>query len=205
MRGFILSIKKAKGEDIVVTILSLYAKESYYRFYGARHSIIQVGYLIDFELLSDNSRYLPRLKSVRHIDFPWILEDSRVDVWREFIQALDTHLKDKSKLDSFYFELLLKSAFILDKQNPKRVAIESYLHLLEFENRLISQPICLICQTQISQDTSLMQGYKMAHPNCINKYSFNTNLIIKLFQTKSTIDIEDRDIDWLFTRVIDGF
>ena len=205
MRGFILSINKAKKEDLVVTVLSINSKESYYRFFGARHSIIQIGYFIDFELLSDDSRYLPRLKSVRHIDFPWIMNNHRVDIWRDFIKALDKHLYDKTKVDNFYFELLLKSALILDKQNPKRVVCESYLHILEHEHRLNTNPICLICQNKIFNQVSLMQGYKMTHPNCINQYSFDIDLILDFFKSKSTINIEDKEINLLFTRVIDGF
>lgn len=205
MRGFILSINKAKEEDLVVTVLSINAKESYYRFFGTRHPIFQIGYLIDFELLSDNSKYLPRLKSVKHIDFPWIIDNNRVNIWTDFIKALDKHLHDKTKVDDFYFELLLKSALLLNKQNPKRVVCESYLHLLEHEHRLNTNPICLICQNKIYNKVSLMQGYKMTHPNCINQNSFNIDLILDFFKSKSTIHIEDKEINLLFKRVIDGF
>jgi len=187
MRGFIFSINKAKKEDLVVTVLSINSKESYYRFFGARHSIIQIGYFIDFELLSDDSRYLPRLKSVRHIDFPWIMNNHRVDIWRDFIKALDKHLYDKTKVDNFYFELLLKSALILDKQNPKRVVCESYLYLLEYEHRLSSNPICLICQNKIFNQVHKIKAVP-GRLECVANLDNNSNIVVDFAHTPDALE-----------------
>jgi hypothetical protein len=43
MKGFIVSLRRAKNEDLIVTLLEERALRSYYRFYGARHSILQLG------------------------------------------------------------------------------------------------------------------------------------------------------------------
>jgi len=49
VRGFIINIRKAKNEDVIVTVLSNSNVNFYWRFFGARHSILQIGNLIDFE------------------------------------------------------------------------------------------------------------------------------------------------------------
>ena len=37
MRGFVINIKKAKNEDIIVTVLGDNSVTDYWRFFGARH------------------------------------------------------------------------------------------------------------------------------------------------------------------------
>jgi len=62
MKGFILNTKKAKNEDIIVTTLSNSRVGNYWRFFGARHSIIQVGNLIDFEVQESKNDFMPKMR-----------------------------------------------------------------------------------------------------------------------------------------------
>lgn len=53
MQGYIIDIKTVKDDDLIVSILTENHVYTTYRFYGARHSNINVGYKIDFELESN--------------------------------------------------------------------------------------------------------------------------------------------------------
>ena len=50
MQGYIIDIKPVKDDDLIVTILAENELLTAYRFYGARHQTINIGYKIDFEL-----------------------------------------------------------------------------------------------------------------------------------------------------------
>ena len=62
IKGFILSVRKSKNEDSIALVLSPTEVRTYYRFFGARHSILQLGNLIDFEVEGEGSSFLPRLR-----------------------------------------------------------------------------------------------------------------------------------------------
>lgn len=49
MQGYILSMQKTRNEDMIVKILTPMYIKTLYRFYGTRHSIINIGRKIDFE------------------------------------------------------------------------------------------------------------------------------------------------------------
>jgi len=204
MKGFILNIRKAKNEDVIVTVLSKSVTRRYYRFYGARHSILQVGNLIDFEVEDDNKRFMPRLRRVSHTPFPWIYVKNRLIIWQNFIHLFEPHLKD-TNIDSFYFNLLLEKANRWSKQNPKRLAIEAYIELLTYEKRIYYNEFCYICNRVLNNNIGLMRAYIPVHPVCINSISHNKHKIFKLFSTKSTIEIDDDEIDGLFKVLLKGF
>ena len=204
MKGFILSVKNAKNEDTIVTILSNKSSQSYYRFFGARHSIISLGFLIDYEIEGEDSRFLPRLRKVTHLSFDWLKNNSKLLLWHQFITILEPHLRDIEELDEFYFKLLLDSSTKWGRQNPKRVAVESYIKLLQFEGRVHLNNECYICQTSLEAYIGLMAGYKMCHPKCIYSPSLLKTSIIKLLQTKSTIKLDDKDVEYLFDVMLKG-
>ncbi len=52
MQGYIIHITRVKDEDLIVTILTQNVIKTTYRFYGARHSSVHLGYKIDFESLT---------------------------------------------------------------------------------------------------------------------------------------------------------
>lgn len=204
IKGFILSVRKAKNEDSIALILSSTEVRTYYRFFGARHSILQLGNLIDFEVEGEGSSFLPRLRSLSHMGFPWLFDKNRLLLWHNFIKKFEPHLKDTEEVESFYFDLLLAAARKWDKQNPKRIVCESYIELLSYEGRLYHEETCYICEQRIEEEIALMQSFKPAHPGCLYTASLPTKKILDLFETKKTVFLEDHEVDHLFEIVMKG-
>jgi len=204
MKGFILNIRKAKNEDVIVTVLSNCEVTSYYRFYGARHSILQVGNLIDFELQESKNGFMIQIRKISHISFPWIFSNNHLFLWQNFIRLFEPHLKEATQIDSFYFDLLLKIAKKWHKQNPKRLAVEAYIEILDYEGRLYDNGFCYICEDILDDQVGLMRAYLPAHPRCIYGYSYEKQQIFKLFDTKLTIYLNDNIVDKLFNMLLKG-
>ncbi|MEA2028713.1 MAG: recombination protein RecO [Campylobacterota bacterium] len=198
MKGFILRIQPVKDEDCIVTILSYDRVASYYRFYGARHSVIALGFLIDYEIEGEDGKFLPRLRGVSHMGFDWQKSNAKVLLWHQFIRPLSIHLKDVEEVDAFYYNLLLKAAQKINRQNPKRVLVESYLELLEFEGRIYDDDSCYICQGKLGYQVSLMQSFKLTHPECIFSTHIHKKSMVEAFESKSTIHMDDIEVDYLF-------
>lgn len=178
---------------------------TYYRFFGARHSILQLGNLVDFEVEGEDGRFMPRLRSLSHIGFPWIFDKNKLLMWHNFIQKFEPHLRDAEELETFYYDLLLRAAKRWDKQNPKRVVVESYITLLDYEGRLYVQENCFICEQRIEEDIALMQAFKPAHPSCIYSPTLPTKKILDFFENKKTVFLDDYEVDYLYTVVMKGF
>lgn len=204
MKGFILSVKKAKDEDSIARVLSATEIKTYYRFFGARHSILQLGNLIDFEVEGEDGSFMPRLRSLSHIGFSWIFDKNKLLLWHNFIKKFEPHLRDAEEVESFYYDLLLNAAKKWDKQNPKRIICESYIRLLEYEGRLYPEENCFICEERIEEDIALMQAFKPAHPSCIYSSSMPTKKILDFFHTKKTVFLEDDEINYLHEVVMKG-
>jgi recombinational DNA repair protein (RecF pathway) len=204
IKGFILRVRKAKNEDTIALILTPNHIRLYYRFFGARHSILQLGNLIDFEVEGEDGRFLPRLRSLSHIGFPWLFDRNRLLLWHNFIQKFEPHLKDTDEIEPFYFNLLLDAAKRWEKQNPKRIICESYIRLLDFEGRLYPEENCYICEGRIEEEIALMQAFKPAHPHCIYAPSLPTKKILDFFRSKKTVFMENDEVDLLFETVMKG-
>jgi len=204
MKGFILNIRKAKNEDVIVTVLSNCEVTSYYRFFGARHSILQVGNLIDFELQESKNGFMVQIRKISHISFPWIFSHNHLFIWQNFVKLFEPHLKEEIQIDSFYFDLLLKIAKKWHKQNPKRLAVEAYIEILDYEGRLYDNGFCYICEDVLDEQVGLMRAYLPAHPRCIYGYSYDKQQIFKLFDTKLTIHLNDNIVDKLFNTLLKG-
>ena len=205
MKGFVLSIRKVKNEDSIALILTASSVKVYYRFFGARHSILQLGYLIDFEVEGENSTFLPRLRSLSHMGFPWLFDKNRLLVWHQFIQKFEVHLKDATEVDSFYYQLLLDAARKWNHQNPKRIVCESYMALLHYEGRLSMEDTCFICEAPIEEEIALMQAFKVAHPSCIYAPALPAKKIFDALSSKKSIFLEDYEVEYLFDVVMKGF
>ncbi len=177
---------------------------TYYRFFGARHSILQLGNLIDFEVEGEDGRFLPRLRSLSHIGFPWLFDKNRLLIWHNFIKLFEPHLKDTEEIESFYYDLLLQAAKKWGKQNPKRIVCESYIQLLEYEGRVHDEENCYICETPIMEQMSLMQAYIPAHPECLYSASLPKGKIATFFKTQKTLHLEDHEVAYLFDIVMKG-
>ena len=204
MKGFILSVKKAKNEDSIATVLTTTEVKTYYRFFGARHSILQLGNLVDFEIEGEDGRFMPKLRSLSHMGFPWLFDKNKLLMWHNFIKKFEPHLRDAEELDSFYYDLLLDAAKKWDKQNPKRIVCESYITLLEYEGRLYPEENCFICEQRIEEEIALMQAFRPAHPTCIYAPALPTKKILDFFQNKKTVFFEDDEVEYLYNVVMKG-
>jgi hypothetical protein len=193
-----------KNEDSVAMLLTTENVRTYYRFFGARHSILQLGNLVDFEVEGEDGRFLPRLRSLSHIGFPWLFDKNRLLIWHNFIKLFEAHLKDAEEIDSFYYDLLLQAARKWEKQNPKRIVCESYILLLSHEGRVHDEENCYICETPVAEQVSLMQALIPAHPECIYAPALPTAKIRYFFESGQTIALEDHEVDLLFNVVMKG-
>ncbi len=205
MQGYIININKVKDEDLIVTVLTEDSVLTMYRFYGARHSTINLGYKIDFEVQSSIKSTIPQLRGVLHLGSKWTMQRERMYIWQSFIQLFYKHLKDIDEIHSFYFNLLEECNHKWHTQNPKRISIESYVRLLEFEGRLNDEFICFNCEEVIEQNPSLIRGFLLAHENCVWSEPFERSYIEDLFEHKSTLFFNDEEVDKLWKILMEGF
>jgi len=176
-----------------------------YRFYGARHSILQLGYLIDFEIEEQKVGFLPKIRNITHHPFSWLYNKNRLLLWHQFILELEKHLKEITKIEPFYFNLLLEMAKKATRQSIKRVIVEGVLKILEFEGRLYHLDRCVTCNKEIENEVSLIKNFLPTHPNCSNLIPLNKKDIKELFISKSTINLYDEIVDILYSIVSKGF
>ncbi len=205
MQGYIINFNRVKDEDLIVTVLTKKSVLTLYRFYGARHSHINLGYKIDFEAKSSIKSNIPQLSGVLHLASKWNLEHDRMLIWQPFVKLFFLHLKDVDDIHEFYFNLLEECSSIWHLQNPKRVAIEAYIKLLEYEGRLHNEFICFNCEEPIKEDLSLIRGFMPAHEKCVWTDTFNRLHVESLFETKSSMFMDDTDIDRLWKIMLEGF
>ena len=198
MQGFILHIAKVRDEDLIVTILGETQTYTAYRFYGARHSTINIGFKIDFELEVTMKSTIPRLKDVIQLGFPWILETKKLYYWQIFVKLLHTHLKETEELEPFYFNLLDELIHKITKQNIKRAILESYVKLCEYEGRLHDEFICLLCDEPIKSEISLVRGFLVTHGKCSYSRKFVPPKIAEYFKEKTLISFNDDEVEYLW-------
>jgi recombinational DNA repair protein (RecF pathway) len=204
MQGYILNIVRVKDEDLIVSLLSKNSLQTLYRFYGARHSTINLGFHIDFVVQHSQKSSIPMLREVLHLGEFWQNNHEVFYIWQSFIKLLHRHLKDVVEVDEFYYHLLYSSSNKIQKQNPKRVLIESYLKLLEHEGRLHLEFECIICEKSIKENLVLKRGYISAHYDCLFGYTFDKKLIQNLFITKSTLLLDNDQVDILWDILCEG-
>jgi hypothetical protein len=204
MQGYIININKVRDEDLIVTILGEEHLYTTYRFYGARHSIINIGYKIDFELESNIKSNISRLKDVLHINFPWFLDKEKLYCWQQFIKLFYSHLKDIDNLEQFYITLLDNLAHKIIRQNPKRAIIESYIELCEYEGRLHKEYECLLCDKKIISNISLVRSFLPTHSLCSYSKDFDILKIKELFEEKSLINFQDDEVEYLWNILLQG-
>ena len=204
MQGYIININKVKDEDLIVSLLTENNFYTTYRFYGARHSTINIGYKIDFELESNLKSGISRLKEVLQINFPWILNRDKLYCWQRFIKLFYPHLKDVEDIEPFYFELLNELSHKMIKQNPKRAIIESYIKLCRHEGRLHTHYECLLCEEIITKDISLVRSFLPVHSKCAYAKKFNISQIQELFEENSLLNFNDDEIETLWQLLLQG-
>ncbi len=205
MQGYIIRITPCKDEDLIVDILTKNSIKSAYRFYGARHSTINLGYKIDCELISNIKSSLPQLRNVLHLSYSWQHEHHKMLMWQNFISLFYKHLRGIEDIDEFYFLLLDEICEKMNRQNPKRLQIESYVKLLEFEGRLHQEKICFLCEKSITNDISLARAFLPAHANCIFSDALDFKKIEYFLKHKSTLILEDEMVERLWQIMLEGF
>lgn len=205
MEGYIINLNRVKDEDLIVTILSKGSLQTLYRFYGARHGVINVGFKIDYELEPSAKSGISRLKDVIHIGFKWINDYKLLRLWQDFSLLFYKHLKDAEELGDFYFELVDKVSQDWNKQNPKRIAIEAYIKLLAHEGRLHKENLCFLCSLKIdTNEMTLLRAYLPAHTYCTKTPSFNKKGLKELFENSSTLFLADEEVERLWNLLLEG-
>jgi recombinational DNA repair protein (RecF pathway) len=204
MFGYIISLAKCREEDLIVTILCEKRVEKLYRFYGARHSVINLGFKVDFVKELDSVNSMGKLRNILHINYKWCFDFKKLQIWQHFIQLTEKHLRGVNELDSFYFELLDETAHKLERQDPKRSIIESYTKLLEHEGRLHNDYHCFICEEIIDKDLCLTRGFLPAHKTCVYKNSYDFKKIDDLFISKKSTLLDSNEIDSLWNIIMQG-
>ena len=206
MQGFIIKTTKVKSEDLLVTLITEEGIKTLYRFYGIRHSTINLGFKIDFEEESSHKVSISRLKGVIQLGFNWILDRDKLLAWQNFISYFTNYLS-KDEIDTdFYFNILDRASNIWDKQDHKRIVIETYLKLLKFEGRLDLSKVCFLCQNNIlDENFSLSRAFLNAHSFCINKKIINYKKFEDFFKTGSSILFDDDEVGFMYQIVQEGF
>ncbi len=204
MQGFIISLNRARDEDLVVSILSQSGLDTLYRFYGARHGVINLGFKIDFEIVTNVKSTIGQLRDVIHIGYPWLTDHHKLRTWQQFVTLFYSHLKESEETGSFYFELLDSAANAWSKQNPKRVAVESYVKLLEHEGRLHKEMHCFFCDGPISDEVSMIRSYLPAHPKCAHTLSIKQKGLVELFENRSSLFLSDQEVERLWLILLEG-
>ncbi len=204
MQGYIINVNKARDEDVIVTILAQENLYTLYRFYGARHGQINLGFKIDFEIESSAQVSMSRLRKVIHLGFPWLTEKNRLFVWQQFTALFHKHLQDTEELDPFYFNLLEHASAIWQTQNPKRIAIESYVKLLDFEGRLHTDMHCFFCENEVTEDITLIRAFLPAHAQCTFAIPINISAIKELLTTGSSLFLTDTEVERIWHILLEG-
>lgn len=204
MQGFIIKLNRARDEDLIVTIITEENLQTLYRFYGARHSPINMGFKIDFETDHTLKSSISRLRDVIHLGYPWMKHYERIRLWQQFISLFYPHLQHSEEIGSFYFHLLNDAAGRWEDQNPKRVAVESYVKMLEHEGRLHSRMDCFFCDRPIESAVSLIRAFLPAHKECSHTLSFNPKGLEWLYTHASTLFLDDAEVERLWYIVNEG-
>jgi hypothetical protein len=205
MQGFIVNIKDGKGEDRIVTFVTKDGIYTYYRFFGARHSILKVGHLVTFRVEGEGKNYMPHIRELRLIELDWILDNSKIKIWSSFVSLFFNHLKEREEVSDFYYNLLLNASKKWSKQNPKRVVCDSYMELLNFENRIKNFDNCYICNKKLENRVSLMRGFIKTDTSCIPSPQIDNIKMNKFFEIKRSLYFEDDEVEVLSDIVMSGF
>ena len=198
MRGFVLHTVRVRDEDLIVRILTKNEVLTLYRFYGARHSYINVGYHIDFVVEESPKTTIKRLRNVTQLPFSFLFDLEKMLDFKIFISLLNRHLSDVTKIDDFYYNLLIEITNEMKKRDSKRLLIESYVKLLEKEGRLHKEFECFLCEQKINGNIALARAFLPAHEKCIYEDGFEREKIKELFENKKSVLLSDEEIQRLW-------
>ncbi len=126
-------------------------------------------------------------------------------VWQQFCQLLFEHLKENDAVEPFYYELVEYAASMWHLQNPKRIAIEIYIKLLEHEGRLHLEDACFLCEQPLEGDPALVRAFLPTHEKCSFSKPFPKASLKTLFYEDSSIMLSDGEVDRLYDILCEGF
>jgi len=193
-----LHTTRVRDEDLIVKILTKNEVLTLYRFYGARHSYINVGYFIDFVVEESPKATIKRLRNVVQMPFKFMFDLEKMLDYKMFINLLHKHLFDVTKIDDFYFNMLLDITNNLHQRSAKRLLIESYVKLLEKEGRLHKDLECFICERKVEKKVALARAFLPAHEKCIMSEGFEEEKIKMLFNEKKSLLLDESEIQRLW-------
>jgi len=205
MRGFVLNTVRVRDEDLIVRILTKNEVLTLYRFYGARHSYINLGYYIDFIAQETPKATIKRLRNVTQLPFDFMFDLQKMLDFKSFVTLLNNHLRDVGRVDSFYYGLLKDIAEKISKRDSKRLLVESYVRLLEKEGRLHKEKSCFLCESKIKDKIALSRAFLPAHERCVMSEGFEREKLDLLFNEKKTLLFDDFEINRLWKIVNLGF
>lgn len=205
MRGFVLNTTKVRDEDLIVRILTQNEVLTLYRFYGARHSYINVGFYIDFVVEETYKATIKRLRNVVQIPFSFMFDRQKMLDFKIFTTLMNKHLIDVSKIDSFYYDLMLEISQKMENRDSKRLLVESYVKLLEKEGRLHKEHKCFLCEREIKDKVALARAFLPAHERCVMSEGFEKEKLNLLFSEKKSLLLDDNEIQKLWSIVNLGF
>ncbi|QCI27579.1 recombination protein RecO [Caminibacter pacificus] len=205
MRGFVLNTVRVRDEDLIVRILGEREVYTLYRFYGARHSYINVGNLIDFVIEESPKTTIKRLRNVVQLPFKFMFDLDKMLHYKIFVSLLNKHLQDVSKIDPFYFNWLKDITDVLHERDPKRLFIESYVKMIEKEGRLHDDFVCFLCESKVNEKVALARAFLPAHEKCIMSEGFEKEKISLLFKEKKSLLLDDNEIERLWRILNLGF
>jgi len=203
LQGYILNVTRVRDEDLIVSVLSQNTLHTLYRFYGARHSQINIGYKIDFEV-EYQLQYLPKLRNILHLGSPWLKDLGKMQAWQSFIKILYAHLKEAEEIEGFYFQLLEDLNRRFTKQNPKRALIEGYVKLLDHEGRLQTRNRCFICEEKIDENPVLVRAFLPACQRCIDGFAIRKEALGSLYRYYDSQFLNEAEIEYLYSILLEG-
>lgn len=204
MQGFISGIRKLKNEDIIVNIITSSHFLTLYRFYGIRHSIINIGRKIDFEV-DYNGIFMPRLRAISQLGFEWENNYHKMRYFQSFIQLLDKHLSGAEEISQFYFELLNRALTIMSKQSPNRALLDLYALLLENEGRKSMVDSCFICDEILDNEVRVARGFLSAHKHCINgNFEMERARFVEFLANNKSAFLSEEEVEGLITILMQG-
>lgn len=197
-----LDIKAVRDEDLWVGILTSTQVRRLYRFYGARHSVIQVGHHIDFE--EESEGVIPRLRHVIHLGYVWERDNAKRYWWQQYLRLLHRHLHEVGIVEGFYCELLEQVAKRLEKQEARRAILEAHAKLLKHEGRSESLERCFLCEAELGEGVALARGFLGAHPSCVYGVKMERGRVERFLRECNATHLEEEEIEELWKILMQG-
>lgn len=203
MQGYISGIVKLKNEDLIVKIITENKFLSLYRFYGMRHSIINIGRKIDFEI-DYSGIFMPRLRSIMQLGYPWEDNHGKMHYFQSFLMLLNKHLEEAEEISSFYYNMLNEAVKKIERQAANRTLLDLYATLLEYEGRR-SNNLCFNCGERLDESSLIIRGFLAAHTKCSpSGFRMPTSSFLEFLENKRSVFLSEEEVEGLFEILLKG-